>query len=92
MPVLTLMPVCTGFSMGYAMAMRASQKPRFDLVANMFAAPVAIVSAFFLMRWWGLAGAAASMALSFAVLSIVTIVFFQRCARDPREMTRTQHG
>jgi O-antigen/teichoic acid export membrane protein len=92
MPVLTLMPVCTGFSMGYAMAMRASQKPRFDLIANMFAAPVAIVSAFFLMREWGLAGAAASMALSFAVLSIVTIVFFQRSARDPGEMARTQHG
>ena len=92
MPVLALVPVASGISMGYSMALRASQKPRFDFISNMFAAPVAMVSAFFLMRWWGLAGAAASMTLSFSVLTIVTIVFFQRSARDPGGMTRTKHG
>jgi O-antigen/teichoic acid export membrane protein len=81
MPVLALVPAASGISMGYSMALRASQRPHFDLISNMFAAPVAILSALFLMRSWGLAGAAASMALSFAVLSIVTIVFFRRSAR-----------
>jgi O-antigen/teichoic acid export membrane protein len=83
MPMFALVPAASGISMGYSMALRASQRPHFDLISNMFAAPVAIISAFFLMRSWGLAGAAASMALSFAVLSIVTIVFFLRSARDP---------
>jgi len=60
-PLLALIAACQGFSMGYAMAMRASGKTRFDLVANAIAAPVAIVSALLFMRWWGLAGAAVSM-------------------------------
>jgi Na+-driven multidrug efflux pump len=74
------------------MALRALQRPHFDLISNMFAAPVAVVSAFFLMQWWGLAGAAASLALSFAVLSIVTIVFFQRSTSDPGRMTGVNNG
>ena len=92
MPVLALVPAANGVSIGYSMALRALQRPHFDLISNMFAAPVAVVSAFFLMRWWGLAGAAASLALSFAVLSIVTIVFFQRSTRNPGRMTGANNG
>ncbi len=87
MPLLALIPVANGISMGYSMALRASQKPRFDLVSNLFAAPVAILSAIIFMRVWGLAGAAASMLLSFVILSVVTIIFFaksdQRAALTP---------
>jgi O-antigen/teichoic acid export membrane protein len=83
MPFLALIPVFNAASMGFSMALRASQKPRFDLVANLIAAPVAIVSAFLFMRIWGLAGAAASMLLSFVVLSSVTItLFFRDSARE----------
>ncbi|HEX4643564.1 MAG TPA: hypothetical protein VH161_08845 [Candidatus Acidoferrales bacterium] len=78
MPLLALIPVFTGAGIGFDMALRASQKPRFDLVSNLFAAPVAIASAFLFVRWWGLAGAAASMLVSFVVLSCVTVVFFFR--------------
>jgi O-antigen/teichoic acid export membrane protein len=92
MPVLALVPAANGISIGYSMALRALQRPHFDLISNMFAAPVAVVSAFFLMRRWGLAGAAASLALSFAVLSIVTIVFFQRSTRDPGGMISANNG
>lgn len=77
MPVLALVPAASGISMGYSMALRASQRPHFDLISNMVAAPVAVGSALFLMRLWGLGGAAVSMALSFVVLSTVTIVFFR---------------
>jgi O-antigen/teichoic acid export membrane protein len=70
MPILALIPAAMGFSTGYSMAMRASQKPRFDLVANAIAAPVGVVSAIFFIRWWGIAGAAASMAVGFAAYAV----------------------
>jgi O-antigen/teichoic acid export membrane protein len=71
MPLLVLVAVCQGFSMGYAMAMRASRKTRFDLVANAIAAPVAVFSALLFMRWWGLAGAAVSLVASVGAYTIV---------------------
>jgi O-antigen/teichoic acid export membrane protein len=82
MPVLALMPVCSGLSMGHSMALRSMQKPYFDLISNLFAAPVAVMSAFFLMRWLGLAGAAISMVLSFLVMTSVTVLFFRRSFRS----------
>ncbi len=38
-PILGLVPVCTGLAIGFSMAVRASQKPHFDLVANAISAP-----------------------------------------------------
>jgi O-antigen/teichoic acid export membrane protein len=70
MPILALIPAAIGFSTGYSMAMRASRKPGFDLVANAIAAPVGVISAFFFIRWWGIVGAAASMAVAFAAYAI----------------------
>jgi O-antigen/teichoic acid export membrane protein len=77
MAMLALIPVCSGFSMGFGMAMRASQKPHFDLLANAIAAPVGVLSAIFFMRWWGLMGAAASMVTSFAMASVVTYISYR---------------
>ena len=84
MPILCLIPVANGVAMGFSMALRASQKPRFDLISNLFAAPIAILSAVVFMHFWGLAGAAASMVLSFMVLSIVTLVFFYKSSDQPK--------
>jgi Na+-driven multidrug efflux pump len=84
MPVLCLIPVANGVAMGFSMALRASQQPRFDLISNLFAAPIAILSAFIFMHVWGLAGAAASMVLSFLVLTIVTLVFFYKYSEGYR--------
>jgi O-antigen/teichoic acid export membrane protein len=67
MPILALIPAANGFTVGYSTALRASQKPHFDLLANAIAAPVAVVSALCFIRWWGLAGAAASMVVGFVV-------------------------
>ncbi len=65
MPVLSLVPAVNGLTMGFSTAVRASQKPHMDLLATAIAAPVAIVSAVCFIRWWGLAGAAASMVMGF---------------------------
>jgi O-antigen/teichoic acid export membrane protein len=92
MPILALIPVASGASTGFSMALRASQKPRFDLVSNLIAAPVAIVSALVFMRYWGLAGAAASMLLSFIVLCAITIVFFWRDAARERAVADAPQG
>ena len=78
-PLLGLIPVATGFSTGFSLALRAARKPHYDLLANAVAAPVSVVSAFLFVHWWGLAGAAASMILSFAVSGGVTFLNFHRC-------------
>jgi O-antigen/teichoic acid export membrane protein len=77
-PILALIPVMNGLSVGFSMALRASQKSYFDLVGNAVAAPIALVSTLLFTRWWGIGGAAASIVLSFAVLSLVTVIFFWR--------------
>jgi O-antigen/teichoic acid export membrane protein len=77
MPVLALIPLTNSIATGYSMALRASQKPQFDLLSKIIAAPASVISAFLFMHWWGLAGAAASMVLSFATISGVTIACFR---------------
>jgi O-antigen/teichoic acid export membrane protein len=67
MAILALVPAANGFTMGYSASLRASQKPHLDLLANVIAAPVAVVSAMLFIHWWGLAGAAVSMVTGFAV-------------------------
>jgi len=89
MPVLALIPVCSGFSMGYSMAMRASQKPHFDLLANAVAAPVGVGSAICFMHWWGLAGAAASMVFSFVVAALINFLSYQRYLVNSKVATGT---
>lgn len=78
MPMLALVPVASAASTGYSMALRASARPHFDLLSNIIAAPVSVLSAFLFVHWWGISGAAASMVLGFGVISIVTIVCFRR--------------
>lgn len=89
MPVLALMPVCTGFSMGYSMAMRATQRPHFDLLANAVAAPVGVVSAICFMHWWGLAGAAASMVFSFVAAALINFFSYRRYLVGSKVVTAT---
>ncbi len=76
MPLLALVPAAIGASLGHAMALRASQQPRFDLAANAIAAPAGVLSAFLLTRWLGLAGAAASLTFSYTTYSLVTCWIF----------------
>ena len=70
-PIFALIPVCTGFAMGYSMALRASQKPHFDLLSNSLAAPVGVLSCVIFLHLWGISGAVASMVLSFATYALV---------------------
>jgi len=91
-PVLALAPVANGFSSGFSMALRASQKPHFDLIANAIAAPVGVLSAFLFMHWWGLAGAAASMIVGFGVTSAVNYISYRNVIGHGRFEAATQHG
>jgi O-antigen/teichoic acid export membrane protein len=77
MPVLGLVPVCAAFSVGYSMALRAAQKPHFDLLANLVAAPVGILSALAFIHFWGLPGAAASMILASFAAGLVSFFSFR---------------
>ena len=77
-PVLGLVPVFTAFATGFSMALRAVQKPHFDLVANAISAPVGLVTAMIFIRVWGIGGAALSMAAGFAAYSLVFFLSFRR--------------
>jgi O-antigen/teichoic acid export membrane protein len=82
MPLLALVPVASATSTGYSMALRASGRPQFDLLSNIIAAPISVVSAFLFIRWWRVTGAAASMVLTFAVISLITTLCFRRSKWD----------
>jgi O-antigen/teichoic acid export membrane protein len=70
-PMFALIPVCTGFATGYSMALRACQKPHFDLLSNGVAAPLGVLSCVLFIHWWGIKGAVASMVLGFAAYALV---------------------
>jgi O-antigen/teichoic acid export membrane protein/cyclopropane fatty-acyl-phospholipid synthase-like methyltransferase len=91
-PILALVPVALSASMGHSMALRASQRPHFDLVANAIAAPVAIISALVFMHWWGLPGAAVSVVLSYVTCSITTCWVYRASAggEEKRRIRRTK--
>ena len=76
MPILALIPAANGFNSGFSAALRGSQRPHFDLVANAIAAPAAVFFAVFFIRTWGLAGAAISLVVGFAVSMGVNAWFF----------------
>jgi O-antigen/teichoic acid export membrane protein len=78
MPVLALVPAATGFNQGFSLALRATQRPHFDLIANALGAPIAVISSIFLMRWGGIGGAATSLVLSCSSIAIVTVFCYQR--------------
>lgn len=83
MPILALVPAAQGASTGYSLALRASQRPHFDLVASAIAAPVALISAITFLHWWGLTGAAVSIVLSYLAVSITTCLVY-RTSQNPR--------
>jgi O-antigen/teichoic acid export membrane protein len=76
MPVLGLVPVFTGFSASLSLALRALRKSQFELLAYALSATSALASALLLMPRWGLAGAAASIVGSTAVLAMAVLVCF----------------
>jgi O-antigen/teichoic acid export membrane protein len=87
-PLLGLVPACTGLATGYSMALRALQKPQFDLVANSISAPVSIVSAMLFIRWWGIGGAAASTVLGFAAYACVFFLSYRGWSKELRSADR----
>lgn len=81
-PLLALIPVFNAFATGFSMALRASQKPHFDLLANAVAAPAALISALILIRLWGVSGAGLSMVAGLAVYSCAFFFSFQSLSRQ----------
>jgi O-antigen/teichoic acid export membrane protein len=82
-PVLGVVPVLTGFATGFSMALRAAQKPHFDLLANMLSAPVGLLSALIFIHFWGIAGAGLSLVAGFAVYAAVFCYSFLNWFASP---------
>lgn len=81
MPILVLMAAAAAIRQGYSMALRAAQRPEFDIISNSIAAPLAIASAVAFTYWWGLTGAAVSIVVGFAAQSWVTALCFRSVSR-----------
>jgi len=77
-PILGLVPVCTGVAIGFSMAVRASQRPHFDLVANAISAPIGLITALAFINLWGLKGAAFSLVAGFAAYAAVFLFSFRQ--------------
>jgi len=75
-PALALVPVLTGFAMGLTMALRACQKPHFELLANAVAAPIGLGTAIIFIKMWGLGGAAVSLLLGYTASAAVFLASF----------------
>lgn len=85
-PVLGLVPVCTGLATGFSMALRACQKPHFDLLANTISAPVGLVTAILFIKFWGLGGAGISLVAGFAAYAGVFLWSFNRWTRQKNDV------
>jgi O-antigen/teichoic acid export membrane protein len=92
MPILALIPVANGFTMGYSAALRASQRPQLDLLANGIAALVAVCSAVLFIRWWGMAGAAISMLSGFVVYAAANCWAFYALLRPEASLRIAPDG
>lgn len=90
-PILALGPVCMGFAIGYGMALRACQKPHYDLIANSVAAPVGLISALILIRVWGIEGAALSLVAASAAYGGTFYVLFRMEQRRIGDRAVVQH-
>jgi O-antigen/teichoic acid export membrane protein len=64
------------------MALRALQKPHFDLLANAVSAPIGLITAVLFIKTWGLAGAAVSVVAGFAAYALVFFCSFVKCTKQ----------
>ena len=91
--ILALVPVCNGFALGFGMAVRACQKPHFDLIANAVSAPVGLVTALVFIHFWGLTGAALSLVSASACYGIVVFwIFLKQGGHVPAPMVSAYVG
>lgn len=89
-PLFMLIPLSAGLASGYSLALRAMQRPHFDLLANRIGAAVSVQTAFLLIPFWGLAGAAISMASGFAARAAVVCLCFRQAAANDRKEFASQ--
>lgn len=82
-PLLAFIPVVNGFGTGYLMALRACQKPYYDLISNAIAAIVSVVSTIALSLQFGVFGAAAGLVLGFFSMNLIAMIFFIRSRPQP---------
>lgn len=81
-PVMGLVPVCTALALGFAMALRALQKPHYDLLANAISAPVGLITAVVFIKLWGTPGAAISIVAGYAANSAVLLLSSGKLTRE----------
>jgi O-antigen/teichoic acid export membrane protein len=66
-PVFGLTGVMVALNTGYSLVLRAAQRPRLHLVASAISGSVGLLTAILFTWIWGLAGAAASLLILYAV-------------------------
>lgn len=76
-PLMGVIGIIVAVTAGYSLVLRAAQRPQHHLFAIGITAPVALVSALMFTWLWGLAGAAASLILSYGTGALVTAMLYR---------------
>jgi O-antigen/teichoic acid export membrane protein len=84
-PLFMLIPLSAGLASGYSMALQAMKRPHFEFLANRIAAALSVLTAFFFIPLFGLAGAAISLASGFVVYAAVVYLCFRKAAANDRK-------
>jgi O-antigen/teichoic acid export membrane protein len=75
-PWAGIVPILSGIEMGFAVMLRAIQKPQYFLICGLGTALVGIVTGLIFISLYGIAGAIISMILTGFVSLLITIILF----------------
>jgi len=85
-PMLDLAPLFITFGTRFSVALRAAQKPQYDLLANAVAALTGILTGIIFIKLWGIGGAGASTVLGFAAYAYVFFLSYRRWSKELRSV------
>ncbi len=78
MCLLAISPFLMGINAGPTLSIRAIQRPNLDLLVNLIAAPVGLISGLIFIPKWGIWGAAGSSALTSLAILVGNSAFLRR--------------
>jgi O-antigen/teichoic acid export membrane protein len=75
---LGFVPIFTAMGTGFSLMLRSIQKVQFYLIGGIVSGVIAIISSYLMIRAWGIAGSAASLAFTFFISFITTFVLYRK--------------
>lgn len=90
-PILGIIPILTGVTTGYSLALQAIQKPQFYLIYGIIVAPVGLITGILFTKYWGLTGAVLSLVVTSLVTLIIHLYLYQNWFLKPFRQGEIKH-